>query len=808
VSANDFGTAIYTNCAPEQGLDGVAGMQFQSRSAGVDREALAVIRRHLIYEPPDRLIQEGQPVSAFPPSFAHVHDGVFATAAGVYIGREASGARQGNHLTDAIVTGDARAYRTVRPVQMFRAPFWRTEPATSKESEPLEPSWQPGPFDAARAGQFVRDQPDGQVLLGTILTALLAHVRRRGDDQPRRVLFIADDAESVLLWLTAATLLIPRHEAVRLGFKVFTADPARSSLPVVAVHPDWVRSAATVEHDRGYVVFDLVNHQWTALAASAEAEHWARWFCQADPYEVSEAVELAEASGIAGDTGRHLAAVAVLQQPPSPGSADRLARWLRTGPPALREAYGGTLTAALAQLHDLRVLREVDSAADEQFPARRDQVRLALLRLELTNALSNPITFQPATPQRPVSAAIQPEAEQLVTTTLQRAQGSAFDAVLRVSKRFDVRVPLHAVQGATSEFATYWADNPEAGYEPSAWPSDLPVNDLLRDQLTARIPDEPELADKWYRELPSWAPDAADLTSPLERALLSAAMVHSGPQERMRIVRTILRRQGSATTHASYRDVADVLWRRATPAVDELRELCGLVPVGEAFDPALFADVLAGGRADPARLPELELSGRLAEKHLVELDPATEGLLAAHRWLQQAEYRLGSTSTPLEIDNYLVSVSPGVLNAHAEPLARGLLTIRDPMRANRLLRMLPDPVVVAYLRSLARFEHRPLSPAEVALVWAACARIDAQAASGKLPRHDPAVYASADLEAVLGQWCRASSKKEIGKVSRHLTSFGGRLSASWEDYADVARHHRRWQRWRGWLSWRREEPGR
>ena len=134
MAASDFGTAIYTNCAPGDGLEAVGGMQFQSRSAGVDREVLGIIRRHLIYEPPARLIQERQPVEAFPPSFAHVHDGVFATAAGVYIGREAAGSRQGNHLTHAIVTSDARAYRSVRPAQMFRAPFWRTEPAATNES--------------------------------------------------------------------------------------------------------------------------------------------------------------------------------------------------------------------------------------------------------------------------------------------------------------------------------------------------------------------------------------------------------------------------------------------------------------------------------------------------------------------------------------------------------------------------------------------------------------------------------------------------------------------------------------------------
>jgi GTPase-associated protein 1 len=792
VPANDFGTAIYTNCAPEQGLDGVAGMQFQSRSAGVDREALAVIRRHLIYEPPERLIQERQPVDAFPPSFAHVCDGVFATAAGVYVGPEAEGARQGNHLTHAIVTGDRRAYRSVRPVQLFHAPFWRTEPTDSKESERLGPSWQPGPFDAGRAAQFVRDQPDGRVLLSAILTTLLAHLRGSGHDQPRRVLFIADDAESVLLWLTAATLLIPQDEAVRLGFKVFTTDPARSTLPVVAVHPGWVRSAATVEHDRGYVVFDLVNHRWTAFEPSAEAKHWAQRFCQADPYEVSEAVELANASGMPGETGRDLATVAVLHEAPSLSSAEWLARWLLTGPPALREAYGGSLTAALAQLQDLRVLREVDSAADGQFPGRRDQIRLSLLRLELDNALRDPLMFQPDRPQRPVSPAIESEAVRLVAEALRRAQGSAFDAALRVSNRFRVPVPFDAVHGVTSTFVEYWVKNPEAAYEPSAWPSTLPVSDMLRDELLARIADEPELADKWYRRFPLWAPDTADLTSPLERALLSAAMAGYAPPERMRIVRSILGRHGSGAARGRYRELANLLWGRTTPTVDELRELCSRVPVGEPLGPALFAGVLAGAHDDPVKLPELELCGSLAEKHLVELDSATKQRLADHRWLQEFEYRLGPAPTAQDThDDYLLHISPAVLNAHAKPLAHGLLTLHDPVRANRLLQMLPEPVVVAYLRSLHGYRLRPLGPAEVALIVSA---------NALLVGHGPSIQVRRDLYVIVEEWCRNSSKRKIHKVTSYLDSFGGGLAPSWEAYAEDVHRPRLWHG--------RSEPGR
>ena len=795
MSANDFGTAIYTNCAPGQGLDGVAGMQFQSRSAGVDREALAVVRRHLIYEPPDRLIQEQRPVAAFPPSFAHVHDGVFATAAGVYVGREAQGARQGNHLTHAIVTSDARAYRSVRPVQLFGAPFWRTEPASSKLSDRVPPSWQPGPFDAGRAGQFVREQPDGPALLSVILTALLAQLKPRAHAAPRRVLFISDRADSVLLWLAAATLLIPQQEAVRLGFKVFTADPAHSDLPVVAVHPDWVKSAATVEHDRGYVVFDLVGHRWTALPASAQATHWARRFCEADPHEVSEAVELATASGLADEAARELADVAVLHQPPSRASASRLARWLDTGPPALREAYGGALTAALAQLHDLHVLRGLDTAADRQFPGRRDQVRLALLKLELDNGLRNPMVFQPDRPRRPVSAAIRPAAERLVIEALRQAQGSAFDAVLRVSNRFEVPVPPDAVHEVTEAFVTYWADNPDVGYEPSAWPSTLPVNDMLRDNLAARIADEPELADRWFRRLARTVRDTADLSSPLERALLSAAMANSAPPERMRIVRSMLRQPGSAQAPGRYRELADVLWSRTRPRTDELRELCDVVPAGTGLSHAIFADVLASARGDPAQLPELELCGSLAEKRLLELDPATKQSLADHRWLQRLEYEVGPASaTPDADDRRLWAISPGILNAHAAPLVRVLFAMTDPVRVQRLLRLLPEPVVVAYLRAVYAYPLRDLDPVKVALMVAACARLDPITYGGDpRPDDDPVARLYRAAYMVIEGWCRTSPKRKTSAVTRHLSSFGAGLEGPWERY--LAQLRRPWP-WR------------
>jgi len=787
VATDDFGAAIYTSCAPGEGLEAVGGMQFQSSSAGVDRETLSVIRRHLIYEPPEQLIQEQQPVEAFPPSFAHVHDRVVATAAGVYIGREADGSRQGNHLTDAIVTDDARSYRSLRPAQLFHAPFWRTEPAPSTHSKRLASPLPPGPFGAEQASQFVRDQPDGADLLAAILLALRAHVRPDGGGPPRRVLFISEDHEAVMHWLTAATLLIPQDEAVRIGFKVFTTDPARSNLPVVAIHPAWTRSAATVQHDRGYTVFDLVRHERTARPESAEARYWARLFCEADPLDVSEAVELAGTSGLTEPGARQLAATAVFGRPPEAASTGILVRWLRSGPSALREAYGGRLIAALAKRPDLdlSLLREMDTATDEQFPGRRDQMRLNLLRMELRNALDDPIRVQPRTPRRPVSPAIEPEAVQLVTEALRQAQGAAFEAVLSVSGRFGISVPLDAVHAATVAFVSFWADHPGTAYDSEGWPLTPPVRSMLRDELSARLRDQPEIADAWWNRLPRWTAHRPDLALPLERELLSATMKNGDQRTRLSVMRSILSRPTGGSPGVPYRSLADVLWKRTEPSNEELRELHRLVPDGTQFSPAMFARVQARATADPTGLAELALCAELERHRLLELAPETVQLLMQNDWLEGFERNPDRGSANLAEDQHLLELPPRLLDAHAQPLARTLLTLDDPVRVQDLLCTLPIWVVITYLYAV-RNDSQFLSGTK--LVAALCAA--AGRAYEEIPPGDPSRQISVEMMNVVEDWFRRASRRKVRKVLRYIRAYDGGLAAQWAAFAAQVRH--RW----------------
>ena len=774
--ADDFGAAIYTNCAPGQGIDGVGGMQFQSHSPEVSREALTIIRRHLIYEPPERLIRERQPIGAFPPSFAHVYeDGILATAAGIYLGREADGTRPGNHLTHAIVTSDPRAYRSVRPAQLFRASFWRTKPAQTTQSEALAASWEPGPLDAAAVGRFVHAQPDGAALLAALLAALK-------QSSSRRIMVISEDPEPVLQWLTAATLLLPLPEALRVGFKVFSNDPARSAMQVVAVHPDWARSIASVEDDRGYAVFDLPGNRWTPVPEPPEAKHWVKLFGEADPYDLNEMVELAAASGLTGDIACELAAAAVLGHTPSAANAGALVDWLRSGPRALHEAYSGRLIGVLARLNDRGLMRRIDDLTRDRFPARNHETTLSLLRLELDHASAEHAQSWPVrggragaadSGKRVVPAAAEAEATQLVARYLRQAHGAAFEAVLRVSAQFGVSVPLGDIREAVVAFVTYWADNPAAGYDPRGWPPEPPVHDMLVDELSGRILHGPssstKIADRWWNRLPGWDAKFADVTSPLQRVLLSAAMAHSKPRIRLHIVEANL--DHSAETGA-YRELAHVLWARTQPTIGEFRVLCRLVPAGTDLEPDLFAGLIDRATGETPGLAELSLCDDLAKKQLLVLDTAMKRLLVYHRQLQSLESGLTAGYPPPDVEGLLREVPPSLLSSHGERLTDSLLALDDPEWVMYLVRQLPPVIVARYLRAWCEQSLWSFGPARVAVSFVLSRWVNWAAVGARSDLRF-------ELDSFLRDWCRAASARDTREVAARLEPLGAELVNSW-----------------------------
>ena len=198
-------------------------------------------------------MRERRPVAAFPTSLAHAsQDGRFATAAGRYLGAEVKGQRGGNHFTHAIVTDDVTDFGQVRPAQLWRSPIWVDQADDGTACPPVSAQPDAGPLGPEQVRRWVAAQPDSAAVLVDLLSAL-----ERARAGGRRVVVVASRAEHVLTWIAAATLLMPRPEALRVSFKVFATTAQYGEHDVVALHPDWAGSFRGAPPGLGVVVLDL-----------------------------------------------------------------------------------------------------------------------------------------------------------------------------------------------------------------------------------------------------------------------------------------------------------------------------------------------------------------------------------------------------------------------------------------------------------------------------------------------------------------------------------------------------------------------
>jgi hypothetical protein len=442
-------------------------------------------------------------------------------------------------------------------------------------------------------------------------------------------------------------------------------------------------------------------------------------------------------------------------------------------------------------------VRRIDDITRAQYPARSDETSLSLLRLELEHASLRQAPPWPARRsrssapdygRRAVSAAAEPEAAQLVTRYLRQARGAAFDAVLSVGAQFGVSVPLDSIREATAAFTAYWADNPSAGFDPRAWPRDLPIQDMLTDELSGRLLRRPSDAavagDAWWNWLPGWVPEQADITSPLDRVLLSAAMANSDERARLHIIEANLSAGHDASIGGHYREVAHALWARTPPTMAELRALCHLVPAATDLDPVLFAGLVDRVTGDQPSLPELELCQELARKQILAPDAATARLLGFHHDLKLFESSVAAADPPPGTYKLLRQAPWSLLTAHTGQLARAMLAIDDPERATYLIGQLPPQIAGRYLRAWCDQDLWSLRPAQVAVGFALsrCADWTVLGGAGSNLHFK--------LEGFLRDWCRKVPHRDTEEVAAYLEPVGAWLVESWNAHAARNRPNR------------------
>jgi hypothetical protein len=777
--AETFDAAIYTNCAPGEGLDGIAGNQWQSRTPGMTRDLLALAERHLLYEPPEVLMAEHRPVPEFPPSLAHLREeGVFATASGCYRGREAVGRREGNHLTHVVLTRDPALYGATRPAQLAGASFWHREPRPTLELEPPPADWEPGPVGATTAAEAVRAHPEGRSMLAALVTVL------GGPDvaERRRVVLSTEDAMVAVRWLAAATLLMPQHRALTVTFKVFAMRPAQSSLRVVAVHPRWSDFTGSVDRDLGYAIFDLDRHRWSTVAADPEAERWAELFCTDDPEAVAEAVDLADTTELRGSEARALAMAATLGRPPAQPDIPALLRWLRYGPAAARETYGAPVLRAVAARADATILTQLeDIARTAGYPGQVDGIRLALLRDDLARAAAGSTG---ATPPRRASGEIGPEAYQMILDALRSQRGRAFAATLAVAARWGATVGLAAIPEATDAFVTAWSNDPDAPYDPTGWRTEPPMIERLEEELRRRAKGDAKttvVAATWWRRLRP-EPFAADPSDPFGMELLRQAMRHADTADRQRLVRLNLESAVDgyriSDDAGGLRLVADALWRAdlPPPTTAELRIFAELVPAG------------VPGRADmhDGLAKRIETAGRPSSPPPVAGPPRYEGDEATLKAVLSGPFDARNPSL-----DWLRRQPGPLLVAHSTELVDRMCAVEDLRVLDGLVRTLPGQITEQFIRRLPR-EEWVWSPARVAVIQYLVLRSPPNSA----------LYALAygRFYDSLGRWIQSHSAAEVDEVTGHVAGLGETAVQWWRQVVERFVPQRRrglWSRFTG-----------
>ncbi|MBB5872974.1 hypothetical protein F4553_006408 [Allocatelliglobosispora scoriae] len=762
-----FESLIYTDCRPGMGLSGSAGFQFQARSAGADKRAMEIVESALLYEAPANWMGERRPVEDYPPSLAHLFDRYFITAAGAYLGREANGAREGNQITHAIITANPDAYGSLRPAQLFGAPFWTREPAPTTSIPPHTAELEPGPFDELQAQEFVNATPGGQELLIHLVSAL----ERMRDPAARKVLFIADDPGLVLRWIALGTLLLPQRRALTIGFKVFTTRPTNSRQQIVAVHPGWNSLNVSVDNDQGFMVVDLVRDRWTRVEPTPLAELWAPLFCTENAYDVLAAIEVAAGSGQPEDRAPVIGLAAELGRVPDRTDADVVVAWLRGGPAAQLDIYGGRVTdlliaevgswpaAALAGLDEVARTGYRDGGDSAVWPAERVvAVRHALLVAEVARAVSHGFADGKQLPQLPDAvwgAEARAAAVEAVLAGMAGASVAGFEAILRVAQRFRVAVPLGQVPDAVDAFIADWADHPERGYDSRAWPSGELLWARLRSELEARAERDPKaVGDAWWERL---LPETSSISDALDEAVVSTAMLRLPAADAHVLLTDFL---GSPLTANQISRVTSVLFARRAAHYTELVTINDRVPADTVIGTRIFAgldDTLRTARTLPQE--PLELACRLVERGLYHPSPYVADLVEAVRWLPEllsALPKFQRTEVPTDRLQALPSI---VVTARLTELYEAVLLNGRPSAVVAVLACLPA-VADLYGRRLAKPPRGKRHPAHLMVAFLLTAVPDWQ------PILEPKQRAAVAAE--LRWWLGRADDKELDAMERYL----------------------------------------
>jgi hypothetical protein len=542
MTAEAFDRLLYTDCRAGTGRGAGGGFQVQAQSAGVDAAQSKLAVNWLLYEVQMPWLNQQRPVEDYPLGLAHASGAGYGTSQSRYVGKVATGGREGNHLADCLLTREPDLYGPIRPAQLWRSPWWRAEPWDDRDC-PQFPAGdlEPGPLTVDAVAAWLRDRPERAPVLVRLLSVL-------EDPAGQRVVIVADQPDEAVTWIAAATLLMPARHALDVSFKVFSSVPLRAEHRVVSAPAELFPQLGP-----GHVSQAFVLDARACTCDDAEGSERAAFFvaqlaADGDPYDVVDAVELADVLGQpdgAALTGTDAMLTAwALTRPDGPlADPAALFRWLTGAGPELLTEYGAAVAALILDSGPpAGPLRWIDGAvAAKRLDLDPASVRVQLLAAELADARDGHAPPTAVLPAAPLDVNAHRDAESELSSAILLGSERQVDLLLQLAKRHGIEPELAPpLRRRLCEFAAGWVEHPEA-YNPDGWALRADILDCAHDELRHRLAAAGvRKASGAIGRLRHYFGDRADLTDPLDCHIQAALIVNAPQRDRIRRLRQLL----------------------------------------------------------------------------------------------------------------------------------------------------------------------------------------------------------------------------------------------------------------------------
>ena len=209
MTADTFDRLLYTDCrAGHRAAARAAVSRSRPSPTGWTPPRRSMAVGWLLYEAQNAWIVQRRPVEDFPLGLRARPRRGYGTAPEPVRRQGVDRRPQGNHLADCLLTRDADRYGPTRPAQLWRSDLWRgralaTAPTARRSSGELCP----GPLTVDAVADWA-----AQAARAAAGAEPTAH-RARGAGG-RRVMIVSDGPDEAMTWIAAATLLMPMRQAL------------------------------------------------------------------------------------------------------------------------------------------------------------------------------------------------------------------------------------------------------------------------------------------------------------------------------------------------------------------------------------------------------------------------------------------------------------------------------------------------------------------------------------------------------------------------------------------------------------------